>query len=350
MTADTNVSSPAVTPQRTARGSPTTLSVQIPTKDDFHPKSPGLTTFGSAKRGYGDGCTPSMSVGKHKSFGREMSMSAQAGLLSPSKHATTSFMAANEARSGYRDKMAVLFRRLDTNGDETLDMDEFLAFFAQMGKESCPKAVMDIFKHFDADRNGAIDFDEFCVLMESIIPAKQAYAEAMWNGDVSIDMMAESLGGLATLNRTQEAMIHAEACAISPMGNMLTPISIAQLLKTPYHYSPVGFVCAKCNISCENLTAKTAFYCAQENYLICSMCAYLERKAQIAEMTEIVRTEKKKSTVKPFLPNYLKDSPMPSPKSRLVKSEKQMPMSHRVTKAYGTTLLEAESDPLYKPL
>ncbi len=82
--------------------------------------------------------------------------------------------------------MRVLFRRLDTNQDDTLDIDEFLNFFAQQGKDSCPKAVMELFKLYDADRSGAIDFDEFCSLMESVMPAKQAYMEAMKNGDVQL--------------------------------------------------------------------------------------------------------------------------------------------------------------------
>eukprot|EP00392_Amoebophrya_sp_AT5.2_P010610 g10675.t1 len=207
---------------------------------------------------------------------------------------------------------------------------------------------MELFRHYDADRSGAIDFDEFCTLMETVMPVKQAYREAMKNGDVSIDMMAESLGGLAMLNQSTEDLIQAEACAVSPLGATLQPVTMAMLHRTPYHYSPAGFVCAKCNISCDNLADKTGWYAAGEQYMICGMCAQLETRAQIVEMRELLTIEKKKSVVKPFLPHYLKHalSPCPSPKSRTAKQnvEKQAPLGpkSRVTQAFAATLLEEE--------
>ncbi|CAD7974774.1 unnamed protein product [Amoebophrya sp. A25] len=329
-----------------SRGSPKILSVEIPTKEDYHPKSPGLTMFQQGS-GYQSGfATPA--TARQLSFGKTISMAETPGMLSPKKslQKPTFSSAASPAKSKFLSKMRVLFNRMDTNGDGTIDFDEFLNFFASIGKDSSMRAVRDIFKVYDADRSGAIDFDEFSVLMESVMSWKMPYGEALGEAEhISVDMMAESLGGLAKLGKGEAEWVEAEACALSPMGTGLKPVSLAQLRATPFFYAlGGGFVCQKCKISSDNLCDKTAWYTSdlKENYLICGMCANLQRKENIAAMTAMLTEQKKQAQVKAFLPSYLMNSPSPSPKSRGVVKNVVAPLGpqSRVTQAYASTLLE----------
>jgi len=59
----------------------------------------------------------------------------------------------------------VVFRRMDDSGNKKLDREEFMWGLREMGHKLTPSEFEKIFKYFDKDNSGQINFDEFLVAL-----------------------------------------------------------------------------------------------------------------------------------------------------------------------------------------
>lgn len=197
--------------------------------------------------------------------------------------------AASHLREKYVDKMKDMFLLIDTDKSGMIDGDEFFEFLTSIGKEVSLKQVQDILLYFDSDRSGDIDFNEFVLMMETVTPLRELYDAIMQDDDasvISLDAVTDTFSGLTQLSSHEKATIWETATALSPFGKKLTAISLSGLRKCPYHLGTGGFQCSRCDILADNLVGKTAYFAPEENYMLCSMCAGLDKTDRVKQETE----------------------------------------------------------------
>jgi len=83
---------------------------------------------------------------------------------------------------------------MDDNGNKNLDVDDFRWGLIDYGISVSKEEAAEILTHFDKDKNGTVNFDEFLVTLKGdLSPArveviKKAYAKLDINGDGSVTL------------------------------------------------------------------------------------------------------------------------------------------------------------------
>ena len=91
-----------------------------------------------------------------------------------------------EVRSGYLIKLKSLFDIMDMNQNGELEVNELKAFLNKLSAEQdsiSEDESQKIMKYFDINKSGSIDFNEFVLMAEQLIPLREIY-QAVIAGEV----------------------------------------------------------------------------------------------------------------------------------------------------------------------
>ncbi|CAD7940931.1 unnamed protein product [Amoebophrya sp. A25] len=262
------------------------------------------------------------------------------GRLTPSGSANPFSPVPKEVRGGYLRKLRSLFDIMDVNGNNELELDEFFNFLQKLCSEEkiAVPEVEKLMHHFDTNRSGAIEFPEFVLLAEQMIPLREVYAhviagEAVNAGD---EMTEEMKAGLVALSPEAAKKIQEEAVALSPNGKPLTKRTLEELRELPLHYGTERYECSLSGITAENMNKGSCRSCSSscisrlsppfisavvyvapegEAYVLCSICGEEQRERRIEQATAELQNERRVRPVRPsFMPAHLKGHPTPSEK------------------------------------
>ena len=132
---------------------------------------------------------------------------------------------------------------------------------------------------------------------------------------------------VGALTEEQMGKIESEIVPLSPKGNLLTRVVVAELNRTPFFFGAGGFNCSKCDIHSNNLVNKFAYFSAKENYCLCCLCAenIKDRRKEFLIQAQIdARLAKSAEAISKidmgsaFLPGYNREN-TPSPQTRCQK-------------------------------
>lgn len=103
-----------------------------------------------------------------------------------------------ERSSGGMKAIARIFKAMDDNGNKQLDVDDFRWGFIDYGFNLSKEEAAKVLYHFDHDKNGTVNFDEFLKTLKGdlnegrVALIRQAYdkLDANKNGQVQLDDIA----------------------------------------------------------------------------------------------------------------------------------------------------------------
>ena len=92
-----------------------------------------------------------------------------------------------------------IFKAMDERGDKCLDVDDFRWGLMDFGISVSKEEAVEVLNHFDKDKNGTVNFDEFLVTLKGelnerrVAAIKKAYAklDVTGNGLVTLDDIAK---------------------------------------------------------------------------------------------------------------------------------------------------------------
>jgi len=92
-----------------------------------------------------------------------------------------------------------IFRKMDERGDRRLDVDDFRWGLLDFGIQVSPEEAQEVLNHFDSDKNGSVDFQEFLRSLKGDLNerrlecVRKAYSILDVNGDgqVKLDDIAK---------------------------------------------------------------------------------------------------------------------------------------------------------------
>ena len=90
--------------------------------------------------------------------------------------------------------LGLIFRRMDNNGDKKLDRYEFQWGLKENGHDVTPSEFERVFKYFDKNNNGKIDYDEFLVALRGDLNARRTKLV-----DMAFDKLDRTDDGVVTV-------------------------------------------------------------------------------------------------------------------------------------------------------
>ena len=98
------------------------------------------------------------------------------------------------------------FNEIDTDGSNSIELSELRSYLSQKGVPSGSQATL-MFKEGDTDKNGSIDFNEFCTMISK---ASHLDASKHW-GDLWQEIEAELSGSSPRGNKRGAAAVKTQA-------------------------------------------------------------------------------------------------------------------------------------------
>ena len=98
------------------------------------------------------------------------------------------------------------FNEIDTDGSNSIELSELRSYLSQKGVPSGSQATL-MFKEGDTDKNGSIDFNEFCTMISK---ASHLDASKHW-GDLWQEIEAELSGSSPRGNKRGAAAVETQA-------------------------------------------------------------------------------------------------------------------------------------------
>lgn len=107
------------------------------------------------------------------------------------------------------------FKLFDKDGDGTIDVDEFLEVFLEVGKKKKVKEIRKIVGEIDVDGNGEIDFEEFKLVMNRLIDhsnQEREFKELFYFFDLKGDGLIDEEEIHYTMNKILKEKISLKEC------------------------------------------------------------------------------------------------------------------------------------------
>lgn len=200
---------------------------------------------------------------------------------------------AQRTRKAWLKSARKVFDEFDADGGGSIDLDEFAGLLESSGLNFSKEDIERICHAFDTNGDGEIDFQEFTTYIEAHGMGPGSTGTSGFSLTDALRTINTQMKQTMTMSDEEKAAIENAVHALCKKDHILEKFSLGELALEKFFFGLGGFICATCDIHSENLVNKSAFYCPQCQYTVCSMCAALARKERLEG--ELKKRDKKQN-------------------------------------------------------